>query len=99
MIERELQQTLKAFVATQPSLSALDDPVVLQLLVYTVMGLPLLLLVVVLLTLVGGPRKAGAAPAQGKAKRNSGSGNKAQVANGKAAAPAPGRRVSKNVKA
>lgn len=38
VIERELQQTLKAFVATQPSLSALDDPVVLQLLVYTVMG-------------------------------------------------------------
>jgi hypothetical protein len=99
VIERELQQTLKAFVATQPSLSALDDPVVLQLLVYTVMGLPLLLLVVVLLTLVGGPRRASAAPAQGKAKRNSGNGNKLHVANGKAPAPAPGRRVGKNVKA
>lgn len=99
VIERELQQTLKAFVATQPSLSSLDDPVVLQLLVYTVMGLPLLLLVVVLMSLVGGPRKASAAQAQGKGKRNSGGGNKAQVLpNGKPAAQGQARRVSKPVR-
>jgi hypothetical protein len=76
VIERELKQTLGAFIATQPSLSALGDPVLLQLVVYTVMGLPLLLLLVVLTTLLGGPRTGQSAPAQAKgAKRNSGSGS------------------------
>jgi len=78
VIEAELQQTLKAFVATQPTLSGLNDPVVLQLLVYTVMGLPLLLLVVVLLTLLGGPRKSATStgPSKAAARKNSGGGKK-----------------------
>lgn len=97
VIERELKQTLGAFIATQPSLSALGDPVVLQLLVYTVMGLPLLLLLVVLTTLLGGPRKGQAAPAQAKgAKRNSGSGSHKNHA---AQQQLQQRRVSKNIKA
>lgn len=96
VIERELKQTLGAFIATQPSLSALGDPVVLQLLVYTVMGLPLLLLLVVLTTLLGGPRKGKAAPAQAKGtKRNSGSGGHKNQA---AQQQQQQRRVSKNIR-
>lgn len=99
VIEGELQQTLKAFVATQPSLAALNDPVILQLLVYTVMGLPLLLLVVVLLTLLGGPRKGASAAGQGKGKRVSGGGGqKGALLNGKGAA-GMGKGKGKSIKA
>jgi hypothetical protein len=93
VIEGELQSTLKAFIATQPSLASLNDPVVLQLLVYTVMGLPLLLLAVVLLSLVGGPRKgaSSADAAQGKGKKLSGG--------GKAAGAQGGARKGKSIKA
>jgi hypothetical protein len=68
VMEAELHRLLRALVASQPSLAPLNDPVVLQLLVYTVMGLPLLLLSFVLLSLVGGPGKAGAA-GQAKARK------------------------------
>jgi hypothetical protein len=91
VIEGELQSTLKAFIATQPSLASLNDPVVLQLLVYTVMGLPLLLLAVVLLSLVGGPRKGASSTAQGKGKKLSGG--------GKAAGVQGGARKGKSIKA
>jgi hypothetical protein len=79
MIESELKQTLKSFVATQPALSNLGDPVTLQLLVYTIIGLPVLLVGVVLLTLLGGPR-SGQSAAEHKGKLNNGGGSKKDAA-------------------
>lgn len=82
-IEGELQHTVRSFVATQPSLASLNDPVTLQLLVYTILGLPVLLLLVLFMAAVGGPRKsqgssAGSAQAKGK-KQNSGGGSKKEA--------------------
>jgi hypothetical protein len=82
-IEGELQQTVRSFIATQPSLAKLNDPVTLQLLVYTILGLPVLLLLVLFMAAVGGPRKsqggsAGSAQAKGK-KQNSGGGSKKEA--------------------
>lgn len=99
VIQVELKQTLKAFIATQPNLASLNDPVILQLLVYTVMGLPLLLLVVVLMALLGGPRgSANAAAKQGKSRKNSGGGKK-EAAGKQAGKAAQGRKGAKTVRA
>ena len=56
-IERELHMVVKQLISSQPSLSKLNDPVTLQLLVYSIMGLPVALLSLLLLTLIGGPGK------------------------------------------
>eukprot|EP00775_Hariotina_reticulata_P007241 gene7241-7454_t len=87
-IEAELRAVLGQVIKSQPSLASLDDPVALQLLVYTVMGLPLLLFFIVLSCVVGGPRKSKAESAHAKAAGKKGS----------SAAPATASKKAVNVK-
>jgi hypothetical protein len=57
-IEQELKTVVKSVAASQPALSALNDPVALQLAVYSIMGLPMLLLFVLFVSIYGGPGKS-----------------------------------------
>lgn len=60
-IEYELHIVVKQLISSHPSLSSLNDPVTIQLLVYSVMGLPMVLLSLLLVSLVASPgKKAGA---------------------------------------
>lgn len=70
-IESELHMVAKQFISSQPSLSRLNDPVTLQLLVYSIMGLPVLLLSLLLVVLLGGPGKT---PKGGSATAGKGAG-------------------------
>lgn len=74
-IEHELHIIVKQLISSQPSLSTLNDPVTLQLIVYSIMGLPMVLLSLLLVSLVGGSGK--------KAKSSAG---KEQKAAGRSAA-------------
>jgi hypothetical protein len=105
-IEAELRAVIGQTVKSQPSLAALDDPVALQLMVYTVMGLPLLLFFVLLSCVVGGSRKSktDSAPAKAAGKKGSSGGaaassRKTVAVKGKAAgAAATGGKKSKAVR-
>jgi hypothetical protein len=57
-IEQELKTVVKSVAASQPALAALNDPVALQLAVYSIMGLPMLLLFVLFVSIYGGPGKS-----------------------------------------
>lgn len=83
---RQVQEELTALVDHQlravPALAQYADPVVVQALVYAIMGLPVLLLLPVLSALLGGRRRGGSG-SEGKA-----AGGKRAAANGKKAAAA-----------
>lgn len=104
--EAELRAVIGQTVKSQPSLAFLDDPVALQLLVYTVMGLPLLLFFVLLSCVVGGSRKSktDSAPTKAAGKKGSSGGaaassRKTVAVKGKAAgAAASGGKRSKAVR-
>jgi hypothetical protein len=84
-IEQELKTVVKSVAASQPALSALNDPVALQLAVYSIMGLPMLLLFVLFVSIYGGPGKssgtgADAAGKGGKKVAAAAAGKKSAVA-------------------
>ncbi|KAF8063017.1 RPS7 [Scenedesmus sp. PABB004] len=85
-VERELTAVVGRFVADRPALAGLADPVALQLVVYSIMGLPALLLAALLLAVAGGPSKP-AAGGGGKAgaKKPAAGGKKAAAGGGTAA--------------
>uniref|UniRef100_A0A383WHX5 Uncharacterized protein n=1 Tax=Tetradesmus obliquus TaxID=3088 RepID=A0A383WHX5_TETOB len=83
-IEAELKTVVKGVAASQPALSALNDPVALQLAVYSIMGLPMLLLFVVFVSIYGGPGKSSGTGAD--------SGSKAAGKKASAAAAAAGKK-------
>lgn len=92
-IERELLLVVQGIVKTQPALSGLNDPVTLQLLVYSIMGLPMLLLAMLVVSLYGGPGKSSGADAAAASKQSS-KGKAAAAAASKKAGPAKGGKAA-----
>lgn len=95
-IEQELKTVVKSVAASQPALSALNDPVALQLAVYSIMGLPMLLLFVVFASLYGGPGKSSGTGADAAGKAGGKKGTPAASTAGKKGAAA-GVKTKTNV--
>jgi hypothetical protein len=86
-IEQELKTVVKGVAASQPALSALNDPVALQLAVYSIMCLPMLLLFVVSVSIYGGPGKSSGTGADAASKAGRKTTAAAAAAGKKGAAP------------
>jgi myosin heavy subunit len=56
-IEYELHVVVKQFISSQPSLSSLNDPVTIQLVVYSILGFPMVLLSLLLISVAASPSK------------------------------------------
>lgn len=77
-VERELHQVVQQLIRSQPSLASLDDPVTIQLLVLSIIGLPVVMLSLLLVSLAASPKT----PAAGRSTAGKG-GAKGTTAAGK----------------
>lgn len=93
-VETELKALIGGQLRAQPALASYDDPVVIQMLAYAVMGAPLLLLVPLLASCMGGGGGSSSSGSGGRGAR-SGASSKAAATNGRRAAGAAATPASK----